>query len=126
MCSLYKRLDINHDHQVTIAEMKTLLLGIQVQADGEISDNLLDNIMGQLDISGNQTIEEAEFIRVVTKWLCEARNSLSKNDHNPLSCFTSKPQAVNVCYKKIKQYIFSFVIGERSFSEHFYNHYVFK
>ena len=103
MFSLYKRLDINHDHQVTTAEMKTLLLGIQVQADGEISDNLLDNIMDQLDISGNETIEEEEFSRVVTKWLSEARDSLSKNDHNPLSFFTPKPQAVNFCYKKIKQ-----------------------
>ncbi|GJZ31793.1 sodium/calcium exchanger NCL2-like protein [Tanacetum coccineum] len=91
---LYKRLDINHDHKVTTAEMKTLLLGIQVQADGEISVDLLDNIMTQLDISGDETIDEEEFIRVVTKWLSEARDSLSKNDYNPLSFFAPTPQAV--------------------------------
>nr|GEX36200.1 sodium/calcium exchanger NCL2-like [Tanacetum cinerariifolium] len=57
-------------------------------------DGLLDNIMAQLDISGDENIDEEEFIRVVTKWLSEARDSLSKNDYNPLRLFAPRPQAV--------------------------------
>ncbi|KVH89498.1 hypothetical protein Ccrd_008512 [Cynara cardunculus var. scolymus] len=85
-------LDQNHDGKVSSAELKTLLLGIQVQADGEVSDGLIENTMMQLDISGDDSIQEDEFVRILTKWLQEARASLSKNDYNPLSFFI-KPAA---------------------------------
>ncbi|KAI7730976.1 hypothetical protein M8C21_006825, partial [Ambrosia artemisiifolia] len=89
---LYKELDKNHDGKVTNAELKTLLLGIQVQADGELSQGLVDRIVDQLDVTGDESIQEDEFVRVLTKWLQDARKSLSKNDYNPLSFF-NKPQA---------------------------------
>nr|GEY36945.1 sodium/calcium exchanger NCL2-like [Tanacetum cinerariifolium] len=60
---LYTELDKNHDGKVTTAELKTLLLG-------------------------DEFIQEDEFIKIVTKWLQDARKSLSKNDYNPLSFFT--------------------------------------
>nr|XP_043622266.1 sodium/calcium exchanger NCL2-like [Erigeron canadensis] len=91
---LYKGLDKNHDGKVTNAELKTLLLGIQVQADGELSDDLVDRVMDQLDISGDEFITEDEFVRIMKKWLQDARKSLSKNDYNPLSFFV-KPQATD-------------------------------
>ncbi|KAI7726718.1 hypothetical protein M8C21_022797, partial [Ambrosia artemisiifolia] len=89
---LYKELDKNHDGKVTNAELKTLLLGIQVQADGGLSQGLVDRIVDQLDVTGDESIQEDEFVRVLTKWLQDARKSLSKNDYNPLSFF-NKPQA---------------------------------
>ncbi|KAI7726717.1 hypothetical protein M8C21_022796 [Ambrosia artemisiifolia] len=89
---LHKELDKNHDGKVTNAELKTLLLGIQLQADGEVSEDLVERVMDQLDISGDESIQEDEFVRILTKWLKDARKSLSKNDYNPLSFFT-KPQA---------------------------------
>ncbi|KAI3828395.1 hypothetical protein L1987_02496 [Smallanthus sonchifolius] len=61
--SLYKELDKNHDGKVTSAEFKTLLIGIQVQADGELSQDLVDRIMDQLDITGDESIQEVEFVR---------------------------------------------------------------
>ncbi|KAM0071755.1 putative EF-hand domain-containing protein [Helianthus debilis subsp. tardiflorus] len=85
---LYKKLDSNNDGKVTSAEVKTLLVGIQMQADGERSEDLVDNIIGQLDIAGDGSIEEDEFVNVLTKWLHDARKSLSRNDYNPLSFFT--------------------------------------
>ncbi|XP_076903561.1 sodium/calcium exchanger NCL2-like [Bidens hawaiensis] len=88
---LYKELDKNHDGKVTNAELKTLLLGIQLEADGEISQDLVERVMDQLDISGDESIQEDEFVRILTKWLKDARASLSVNDYNPLSLF-SKPQ----------------------------------
>ncbi|KAJ0927611.1 putative EF-hand domain pair protein CML [Helianthus annuus] len=36
MCSLHQQLDKNHDGKVTHAELKTLLLGIHLQADGAL------------------------------------------------------------------------------------------
>lgn len=92
-CRLYKGLDKNHDGKVTNAELKTLLLGIQLQADGELSDDLVERVMDQLDISGDESIQEDEFVRILTKWLYDARKSLSKNDYNPLTFFI-KPQEV--------------------------------
>ena len=103
MCRLYKGLDENHDGKVSSAELKTLLLGIQVQADGEVSDDLIENTMNQLDISGDDSIQEDEFVRILTKWLQEARNSLSKNDYNPLSFFI-KPAMVTFSFLKRYKY----------------------
>lgn len=88
---LYNGLDENHDGKVTNAELKTLLLGIQLQADGELSDDIVERIMNQLDISGDESIQEEEFVKILTKWLRDARKSLSKNDYKPLSFFI-KPQ----------------------------------
>ncbi|GKA73717.1 sodium/calcium exchanger NCL2 [Tanacetum coccineum] len=85
---LYAELDKNHDGKVTTAELKTLLLGIQLEADGHISDDLVERVMDQLDTSGDEFIQEDEFIRIIKKWLQDARKSLSKNDYNPLSFFT--------------------------------------
>ena len=92
MCSLYTGLDKNHDGKVTTAELKTLLLGIQLQADGQISDDLVERVMDQLDTSGDEGIQEDEFIRILTKWLQDARKSLSKNDYNPLHFFTKSQE----------------------------------
>ncbi|MFS7931287.1 putative EF-hand domain pair protein CML [Helianthus anomalus] len=88
MCSLYKKRDSNNDGKVTSVEVKTLLVGIQMQADGERSEDLVDSIIGQLDITGDGTIDEDKFVNVLTKWLHDARKSLSRNDYNPLSFFT--------------------------------------
>ncbi|KAJ0581662.1 putative EF-hand domain-containing protein [Helianthus annuus] len=92
MCSLHKKLDKNHDGKVTHAELKTLVLGIQLQADGELSDDLVERIIDQFDFSGDKCIQEDEFVRILTKWLQEARKSLSKNDYNPLISFFKKSQ----------------------------------
>ncbi|KAI3716952.1 hypothetical protein L1987_68202 [Smallanthus sonchifolius] len=89
--NLHKELDKNHDGKVTNAELKTLLLGIQIEADGELSEDLVERVMDQLDLSGDESIQEDEFVRILTKWLKDARKSLSKNDYNPLSFF-NKPQ----------------------------------
>ncbi|XP_071700955.1 sodium/calcium exchanger NCL2-like isoform X2 [Rutidosis leptorrhynchoides] len=89
---LYVKIDKNHDGKVTSAELKTLVLGMQVQADGEISEDLVERIMDQLDVSGDEYIQEDEFVRITTKWLKDARKSLSINDHNPLSLFTKSQE----------------------------------
>lgn len=92
---LYAKLDKNHDSKVTNAELKTLILGMQVQADGEISEDHVERIMDQLDISGDESIQEDEFVRSITKWLKDARKSLSKNDYNPLSFFIKSKEATD-------------------------------
>jgi Ca2+/Na+ antiporter len=89
---LYKELDENHDGKVTKAELKTLILGIQLEADGHLSQDLGERVMGQLDISGDESIQEDEFVKILTKWLKDARKSLSKNDYNPLSFFTKQQE----------------------------------
>ncbi|XP_076937773.1 sodium/calcium exchanger NCL2-like [Bidens hawaiensis] len=92
---LHKELDKNHDGKVTEAELKTLLLGIQLQADGEISDDLVEKIIDQFDSSGDKCIQEDEFVRILTQWLKEARKSLSKNDYNPLHFFNKSQEVIN-------------------------------
>lgn len=87
ICRIYNGLDVNHDGQVSSAELKTLVLGIQLQEDSKISDDLVELVMEQFDISGDEFIQEYEFVRIMTKWLREARKSNSQNDYKPLSFF---------------------------------------
>ncbi|KAI7749235.1 hypothetical protein M8C21_030879, partial [Ambrosia artemisiifolia] len=93
---LHKKLDKNHDGKVTHAELKTLLYGIQLQADGELSDDLVERIIEQFDFSGDKCIQEDEFVRILTKWLQEARKSLSRDDYNPLSFFKKSQKGMDV------------------------------
>ncbi|KAL8228713.1 hypothetical protein R6Q57_013613 [Mikania cordata] len=96
----YQELDKNHDGKVTNAELKTLLIGIQLEADGELSEDVVERVLGQLDISGDEFIQEDEFVRILTKWLQDARKSLSKNDYKPLSFFSKQQQAALIPKKK--------------------------
>ncbi|KAK1422713.1 hypothetical protein QVD17_17999 [Tagetes erecta] len=90
---IYDGLDINHDGKVSNAELKTLILGIQLQQDGKISDDVVQRVMDQLDISSDDFIQENEFVRILTKWVKEARrSSSSQNDYSPLRLFV-KPNA---------------------------------
>ncbi|KAK1422714.1 hypothetical protein QVD17_18000 [Tagetes erecta] len=92
---IYEGLDANHDGKVSNAELKNLILGIQLQQDGKISDDLVQTVMDQLEISGNEFIQENEFVRMLTKWIKEARKSTSQNDYNPLRFFI-RPNANKV------------------------------
>ncbi|XP_076919100.1 sodium/calcium exchanger NCL2-like [Bidens hawaiensis] len=84
---IYEAVDVNHDGKVSNAELKTLILGIQLQEDGKISDDLVQKIMEQFDSLGDEIIQENEFVRILTKWVKEARKSSSQNDYSPLSFF---------------------------------------
>ncbi|KAI3703744.1 hypothetical protein L1987_73938 [Smallanthus sonchifolius] len=84
---IYEGLDRNHDGKVSNAELKTLILGIQLQEDGKISDDMVQNVMDQLDITGDEFIQENEFVRILTKWVMEARKSSPQNDYSPLRLF---------------------------------------
>lgn len=108
MCRIYKGLDENQDGKVSKVELKTFLLGIQLQTNDATKDDLVEIIMDRFDISGDQSIEENEFVRILMKWLREARKSVSQNDYNPLSFFATKPSEVTFYFRKFKR-IFCFL-----------------
>ncbi|XP_071699821.1 sodium/calcium exchanger NCL2-like [Rutidosis leptorrhynchoides] len=88
---IYDGLDVNNDGQVSKSELKTLILGIQLQEQGEISDDLVEKVMEQFDISGDDFIQLNEFIRIMTKWLRDTRKSLAQNGtYKPLISFFIK------------------------------------
>nr|XP_043622267.1 sodium/calcium exchanger NCL2-like [Erigeron canadensis] len=88
---IYEGLDKNNDGKVSNAELKNLILGIQLQEEGVISDTVVDKVFDQLDISGDEIIQESEFIRIMMKWLRDARRSTSQNnDYNPISFFLKR------------------------------------
>lgn len=91
---IYNEIDKNHDGSVSASELRLLLIGIQLEADGDLSDAYVDKIMEEFDITGDGHIEKEEFVRVLLKWLTEARNSLAKNDHNPLNIFGKGVESV--------------------------------
>ena len=91
MCRIYTGVDVDHDGQVSKTELKTLLVGMQLQSDGEISDDFVEKVMEQFDVSGDEFIQEDEFVRIMTKWLRETRKlAASRDDFNPLGFFIKR------------------------------------
>lgn len=107
LCRIFKGLDEDHDGKVSNAELKTFLLGIQLQADTATNDDFVENIMDQFDISGNESIEENEFVIILTKWLQEVEKPLSQNDYNPLT-FLFKRNQVTFYLGNLKNLLFCF------------------
>lgn len=82
---IFKEIDKNNDKAISRTELRVLVLGIQLEGGGDIRDDYAKRVMDEMDISGDARIDEAEFVRVLLKWLTEARESISDDDRKFLS-----------------------------------------
>ncbi|KAK3010416.1 hypothetical protein RJ639_012309 [Escallonia herrerae] len=84
---IFHQIDKNNDSFISKAELRTLVLGIQLKNVGLIRDDYVEEVMNAFDVSDDHHIDEAEFVRVLSKWLIEARQSVTNPDHKPKSFF---------------------------------------
>ncbi|XP_042379233.1 sodium/calcium exchanger NCL2-like isoform X2 [Zingiber officinale] len=82
---LFRSLDMDSDRSLSRAELRALIIGLQVDEIDLDMDDAVDKIMDEFDTSRNSTIEEHEFIAGISNWLTEAKrdvgnaSSYSKN-----------------------------------------------
>ncbi|KAG6517118.1 hypothetical protein ZIOFF_020498 [Zingiber officinale] len=71
---LFHKLDENSDGSLSHAELRALIIGLQIDEINLDMDDAVKKIMDDFDTSRNSTIEEQEFVVGISKWLTEARH----------------------------------------------------
>ncbi|KAJ9168759.1 hypothetical protein P3X46_020250 [Hevea brasiliensis] len=72
---LFHKINQNDDAQISAAELRALIHGIQIQQVGLTEDDFASKIMEEFDISGDSSISETEFVQGMSKWIREANVS---------------------------------------------------
>ncbi|XP_076907099.1 sodium/calcium exchanger NCL2-like [Bidens hawaiensis] len=88
---LFERIDLDKDNFVSQSEMKKLIMDINSQRKPEDVDKITANIMQNLDTSGDQRIDEQEFIEGFKEWLNRSTNDLLSKSPGPKTDASLKP-----------------------------------
>ncbi|KQK03282.1 sodium/calcium exchanger NCL1 [Brachypodium distachyon] len=73
---LFYKIDMDESHNLSRSELHALIIGINFEEIDFDKDDAVDKIMDDFDTSGNDTVEEAEFIAGMKKWLNEAKRNV--------------------------------------------------
>ncbi|KAJ1690946.1 hypothetical protein LUZ63_015101 [Rhynchospora breviuscula] len=83
--NLFRAIDSDNDKKIARDELHAFLVGIQFEEMGLEKEGAVDQVMEDFDTSDNNLIEEEEFIAGISKWLKEARRTVSISDNNSKS-----------------------------------------
>ncbi|KAI3441493.1 uncharacterized protein J3R85_002077 [Psidium guajava] len=72
---LFRTLDENGDGYLSAAELKALIVGIQLEEIDLNEDDAVDKVMKDFDSSNDSRLELAEFVDGISRWLNKARSS---------------------------------------------------
>lgn len=73
---LFHKIDLDSNGQVSRAELRALVIGIEFEEVDLDSDDAVEKLMQDFDRSGNDGIEEEEFVEGISKWLNEAKRTV--------------------------------------------------
>ncbi|KAF7141178.1 hypothetical protein RHSIM_Rhsim06G0204500 [Rhododendron simsii] len=71
---LFEGIDLDKDNCISQSELRLLVGDIKFHNVSLDSDEVVDKLMEELDISGDQMINEEEFVTGVSKWLHASKN----------------------------------------------------
>nr|CAD1843260.1 unnamed protein product [Ananas comosus var. bracteatus] len=74
---LFHKIDLDENGLISRAELRAFIIGIQFEEIDLDRDDAVDKVMDDFDTSGNDIIEEEEFIRGICNWLEEAKRSIT-------------------------------------------------
>ncbi|KAJ4770050.1 Calcium-binding EF-hand family protein [Rhynchospora pubera] len=83
--NLFHAVDSDNDKKIARDELHAFLVGIQFEEMGLEKKGAVDQVMEDFDTSDNGLIEEEEFIAGISKWLKEARRTVSISDNDSKS-----------------------------------------
>ncbi|KDP21052.1 hypothetical protein JCGZ_21523 [Jatropha curcas] len=76
---LFQKIDQNSNTQISAAELRALVIGIQIEEVGLNEDDFVSKVFEEFDISGDSNISENEFIQGLSKWISNANVSGKNN-----------------------------------------------
>jgi Ca2+/Na+ antiporter len=74
---LFYKIDMDESRNLSRAELHALIIGINFEEIDFDKNDAVDKIMDDFDTSGNDTVEESEFIEGMKRWLNEAKNKVA-------------------------------------------------
>ncbi|XP_024024767.1 sodium/calcium exchanger NCL2 [Morus notabilis] len=78
---IFHRIDQNGNSYISNSELRSLIVGIQIEESGLRQDDLVARVMEQFDTSQDHQINEQEFVTGLSNWLIVARDSISHPHH---------------------------------------------
>ncbi|KAK1416723.1 hypothetical protein QVD17_25839 [Tagetes erecta] len=88
---LFERIDVDKDNYVSQSELKRLIMEINSEKIPEDIDEVTAKIMKDLDTSGDQQIDEQEFIHGFKEWLNTSNYELIPKSPGPTTDASLKP-----------------------------------
>lgn len=76
---LFDRLDRDKNARISADEMRSLIVGVQIEEVGLSEEDGVNHVMEEFDISGDSSLSRDEFIKGISNWLCKANDSLLDN-----------------------------------------------
>ena len=67
---------MDESHNLSRSELHALIIGINFEEIDFDKDDAVNKVMDDFDTSGNDVVEESEFIVGMTKWLNEAKHKV--------------------------------------------------
>ncbi|KAL5729967.1 hypothetical protein ACHQM5_002854 [Ranunculus cassubicifolius] len=80
---LFKALDQNDDSYLSVSEFTALIIGIKFEEIDLDHDDAVKKIMRDLDTSGDNQVDENEFINGISKWINDAKHYVKHNSSGP-------------------------------------------
>ncbi|KAJ9671510.1 hypothetical protein PVL29_025287 [Vitis rotundifolia] len=70
---LFHTIDENNDGNLSKAELRALIVGIQFEEIDLDKNEAVDKVMNDFDTSNDQFVDEGEFVKGISRWLTEAK-----------------------------------------------------
>lgn len=86
---LFKTIDENGDAYLSDLELRALIIGIRFDEIDLNKEDAVKKLLRDFDTSGDSQVDEKEFIEGISKWLKEAKRSVT-------SANSSTPRASNL------------------------------
>ncbi|XP_022733179.1 sodium/calcium exchanger NCL-like [Durio zibethinus] len=72
---LFETIDENHDGALSLSELKALIIGIRFEEIDLDKDDAVKKVMADFDTSRDSFVQEDEFVKGITKWINEAKQT---------------------------------------------------
>lgn len=92
---MFRTIDSDKDKNISRDELHAFLVGVQFEEMGLEKKGAIDKVMEDFDTSENNLIEEEEFTAGISKWLKEARRTVSISGKNSSSFLTDFHQVTS-------------------------------
>ncbi|XP_020251410.1 uncharacterized protein LOC109828852 [Asparagus officinalis] len=73
---LFRKIDLDSSQALSRAELRAFIIGVQFDEIDLDRDDAVNKVMDEFDTSGNENVDEAEFINGISRWIKEAKHTV--------------------------------------------------
>jgi len=73
---LFHKIDLDSNNLLSYAELRAFVIGIQFDEIDLDKDDAVEKVMDDFDTSGNENVDEKEFVNGISRWIKEAKRTV--------------------------------------------------